>query len=362
MADGGMGTSLIEQGEPIGTCFELLNVSDPQRIVGIHRSYVRAGSDIVLTNTFGGNRFRLECPRPRRAGDRAQPARRWPWRVMPAPGSSPVRSGRSACALRLRPCQAGGRVRRVPGAGGRARGGRRRPVGRSRRRRTCARWSRRSRPRARGLRRHAVVVSATFTNDDRTLLGRHPPSVARRLRRARGRRDRGELRRGSRAVAPRDPRHRARVAPAAIPLMARPNAGGPTQVGGRFVYPATPEYLGEHARAFLDEGVAIIGGCCGTGPAHTRGDRGRPSAIGAPHARVVLTGARRDEPTRRPPATAPPTICRPRSPPATSWSPSRWSRRARSTRRSSSPRPERSRDAACRRDRCRRQSRWRRCG
>ena len=61
LADGGMGTSLIEQGEPIGTCFELLNVSDPQRIVGIHRSYVHAGADIVLTNTFGGNRFRLDA-------------------------------------------------------------------------------------------------------------------------------------------------------------------------------------------------------------------------------------------------------------------------------------------------------------
>ena len=35
------------------------------------------------------------------------------------------------------------------------------------------------------------------------------------------------------------------------------------------MYPATPEYLAEHARAFLDEGVSIIGGCCGTGPAHT---------------------------------------------------------------------------------------------
>src|SRR5258708_4174816 len=60
LADGGMGTSLIEQGEPVGTCFELLNVETPERIVSIHRAFVQAGSDVILTNTCGGNRFRLE--------------------------------------------------------------------------------------------------------------------------------------------------------------------------------------------------------------------------------------------------------------------------------------------------------------
>ena len=59
------------------------------------------------------------------------------------------------------------------------------------------------------------------------------------------------------------------AAAAEVPLIARPNAGGPTEVGGRFVYPATPEYVGEVARGLLDEGVSIVGGCCGTGPAHT---------------------------------------------------------------------------------------------
>jgi homocysteine S-methyltransferase len=61
-----------------------------------------------------------------------------------------------------------------------------------------------------------------------------------------------------------------RPAAAGIPLVARPNAGGPQQVGGRFLYPATPSYFGEHAQALLDEGVALIGGCCGTGPDHVR--------------------------------------------------------------------------------------------
>jgi homocysteine S-methyltransferase len=54
-----------------------------------------------------------------------------------------------------------------------------------------------------------------------------------------------------------------------VPLAARPNAGGPAEVGGRFVYPATPAYVAGVARALAAEGVAIVGGCCGTGPAHT---------------------------------------------------------------------------------------------
>jgi methionine synthase / methylenetetrahydrofolate reductase(NADPH) len=54
-----------------------------------------------------------------------------------------------------------------------------------------------------------------------------------------------------------------------VPVAGRPNAGGPARLGGRFVYPATPRYVAEHAVAAVDEGTAIVGGCCGTGPAHT---------------------------------------------------------------------------------------------
>lgn len=60
IADGGMGTSLIETGAPVGTCFELLNVEDPDRVAAIHRSFAEAGATIVLTNTFGANRYRLQ--------------------------------------------------------------------------------------------------------------------------------------------------------------------------------------------------------------------------------------------------------------------------------------------------------------
>jgi homocysteine S-methyltransferase len=112
----------------------------------------------------------------------------------------------------------------------------------------------------------AVVVSATFTKDDRTLLGSTPGQVAARMAElaadaigANCGEGPAQVLRVIRAM---------RLAVANVPLAARPNAGGPTQVAGRFVYPATPSYIADHARAFVDEGAAIVGGCCGTGPVH----------------------------------------------------------------------------------------------
>tara|TARA_B100000700_G_C14899070_1_gene786428 strand:- start:211 stop:1191 length:981 start_codon:yes stop_codon:yes gene_type:complete len=58
--DGAMGTNLFKNGMISGECPELWNIENPQKIKGIHRSFVEAGSDIILTNTFGGNNLRLK--------------------------------------------------------------------------------------------------------------------------------------------------------------------------------------------------------------------------------------------------------------------------------------------------------------
>jgi homocysteine S-methyltransferase len=51
-------------------------------------------------------------------------------------------------------------------------------------------------------------------------------------------------------------------------LSVMPNAGWPEQVGGRIMYPANPDYFGEYALAFCEAGASLVGGCCGTTPAH----------------------------------------------------------------------------------------------
>jgi len=59
LADGAMGTSLFELGLANGAAGELWNLDHPERIASVHQGFVDAGSDIILTNSFGGNRCRL---------------------------------------------------------------------------------------------------------------------------------------------------------------------------------------------------------------------------------------------------------------------------------------------------------------
>ncbi|HWT65337.1 MAG TPA: homocysteine S-methyltransferase family protein, partial [Terracidiphilus sp.] len=59
LADGAMGTVLYARGVFINRCYDELNVSDPSLILAVHKEYLQAGAEILETNTFGANRFRL---------------------------------------------------------------------------------------------------------------------------------------------------------------------------------------------------------------------------------------------------------------------------------------------------------------
>ena len=59
LADGAMGTVLYARGIFINRCYDELNLSDPGLILSVHEEYLQAGAEILETNTFGGNRFRL---------------------------------------------------------------------------------------------------------------------------------------------------------------------------------------------------------------------------------------------------------------------------------------------------------------
>lgn len=69
MADGAMGTNLFDLGLANGASGELWNVDHPDRVRSVHQGFVDAGADIILTNTFGANRFRFQL---HRIGDRVQ--------------------------------------------------------------------------------------------------------------------------------------------------------------------------------------------------------------------------------------------------------------------------------------------------
>ena len=57
--DGGVGTYLYEKGIFINTCFDELNITNPDIVKEVHRDYAAAGADVIETNTFGANRFKL---------------------------------------------------------------------------------------------------------------------------------------------------------------------------------------------------------------------------------------------------------------------------------------------------------------
>ncbi len=267
LADGGMGTSLIERGAAADACLEALNVDAPDLVGSVHRGFVESGSRLVLTNTFGCNRFRLAR---HRLADRVDRFARAAVSIARAAGGELVGGSMGPLGVRLAPY---GRVR--PGEAFDAYGELAESLAAAGvdllviETQTDLREMEQAlaavRERAPGL---AAIVSATFTRDDRTLLGSSPEEVVRSM-----------LELGADAIGVNcgeGPAQVLRVVRAmkpfadGLPLVARPNAGGPQEVGGRLVYPATPAYLAEHARAFLAEGVAIIGGCCGTGPTHTR--------------------------------------------------------------------------------------------
>jgi len=284
IADGGMGTSLIDTGVALDACMEALNERDPARVTSIHAAFVAAGSQLVLTNTFGANRSRLE-----RHGLADRVAAICAAGVERARAAMPELVGGSIGPLGVRlqpygrvdPAEAFDAYREQAAALAEA-GADVLVIETQTDLRELEQAVNAARDAAPGL---ALLASATFTRDDRTLLGDTPELIARRLL------DLGvdglgvncgegpaQMLRLIRTIAP---------LAAETPIIARPNAGGPTEVGGRFLYPATPEYVGEITRALLDEGAAIVGGCCGTGPAHTRAiadavrDRG-------PRARVEL--------------------------------------------------------------------------
>ena len=59
LADGAMGTLLYDKGIPFDRSFDALNLTDPALVQSVHREYIRAGAEVIETNTFGANRFRL---------------------------------------------------------------------------------------------------------------------------------------------------------------------------------------------------------------------------------------------------------------------------------------------------------------
>jgi len=274
LSDGAMGTMLNARGVGFDKCLDALNLSQPALVAEVHRAYIDAGSQVIQTNTFGANAYKLaahglqdKVAEINRAG--VELARR----VVSASFKEVLVAGdvgplgvRLAPFGRVQPEQArqvfAEQIIALAEAGvdlliietisdlfeiGEAIAAARQVAVQK------------------GV-PLPVVASMTFTRDDRTLLGDSPVRVAKILVES-GADVIGVNCSGGPAQLWRILRQMRQSAPEAR-YSVMPNAGWPERVGGRIMYPANPDYFGEYARAFCEAGASLIGGCCGTTPQH----------------------------------------------------------------------------------------------
>ncbi len=299
LADGAMGTTLHTHGVPIDACFDELNLTQPDLVLRIHRDFVQAGAELLETNTFGANRYKLS-----KHGLEEQVA---------AINAAGVNLARQAANESDHPERI-----YVAGSVGPL-GVRLKPYGRVKPEEARAAFAEQIAALA-GAGAEAilletfsdlgeilealaaahevapgvpVIAHVTFAEDDRTLMGDLPARVARDLAQA-GADVLGVNCGGGPAQIARILQNMRQAAPEAI-LSAMPNAGFPQAVGGRMMYPATPEYFADYALTFQAIGARLIGGCCGTTAGHVAAMRAELDHPSHPLPQVQATEPRQEE-------------------------------------------------------------------
>lgn len=270
LSDGAMGTLLHQRGVTFDQSFDELNLTNPALVAEIHHEYIDAGSNIIQTNTFGANRYKLAQHGLEKQGREIN--------------TNAVELARRVVLASYRDILIAGDVGPL--------GVRMAPFGRVQPEEARvvfreqidalndagvdlliietmtdlyelreAIWA------ARDVNPDLpIIASMTFTRDDRTLLGDDPGKVTRKLLEA-GADVIGVNCSGGPNQILRILKQMVQAAPQAK-FSVMPNAGWPEQVAGRIMYPASPEYFADYALAFWRAGAAIMGGCCGTTPKH----------------------------------------------------------------------------------------------
>ena len=276
LADGAMGTMLHARGVSFKNCFDELNLTNPAAVADIHREYIEAGAQLIITNTFGANRFKLSkhglqdhLSEINRAGvelARRAVAASFKENVLVAGDVGPL-GVRIAPYGRVKPEEA--RAAFVEQIQALANAGVDLIVIETMSDLYEIQEAIKAAKSIIGADRDLplpVIASVTFTRDDRTVLGDDPAKVAQRLKEA-GADVIGVNCSGGPSQLLRILKQMKHAVPDGM-FWVKPNAGWPEQVGGRIMYPADAEYFGEYALSFREAGANIVGGCCGTTPQH----------------------------------------------------------------------------------------------
>jgi methionine synthase I (cobalamin-dependent)/5,10-methylenetetrahydrofolate reductase len=283
LADGAMGTMLHAKGLSMETCFDEYNLTQPALIAEIHREYIDAGAELIETNTFGANRFKLAAHGLENSVSEIN--------------SAAVELARRVIDASFKDVLLAGSVGPL--------GVHLAPFGRVQPEQAYKVFHeqiealitasvdviiiethndlkevRQAVRAAKDLSEIPVIATVTFTRDDRTLLGDNPTRVARQLVES-GADIIGANCSSGPAQLLRILRQMRQAEPEAR-FCVMPNAGWPERVSGRIMYPATADYFGEYARVFCEAGASIIGGCCGTTPEHIAAMRTNLDSMEAP--------------------------------------------------------------------------------
>jgi methionine synthase I (cobalamin-dependent)/5,10-methylenetetrahydrofolate reductase len=295
LCDGGMGTMLYGKGVYLNTCFDGLNLTRGGLIREIHEEYMRAGAEIIETNTFGANRYKL---RKHGLEDRLEEINRKGARIaLEAAGGDVLVAGSvGPLGIKIEPwgptsvdeaaeafreqmsCLIGegveiiiletfsdiNEIHQAIKAF--------KSVGE----------------------KIPLVAQMTISEDGNSLYGTTPEVFTRKLEEW-----------GADVVG-----LNCSVGPVYIlqgiekmakltglPLSAMPNAGIPREVEGRNIYLCSPEYMAEYTKRLILNGVKLVGGCCGTTPSHIKAMRGAIRALQPPDKIHVSREPAREEPT-----------------------------------------------------------------
>ncbi len=290
LCDGAMGTMLYALGVFINRCFDELNLSQPELVRTVHAEYLQAGAEVVETNTFGANAFRLEryglrdkvaainaagiklarqCVneiKDKQSSEAYVAGAMGPLGVKLEPvGRVTLDEARAAFAEQVRALAKGG-----PGVGADL------LVAETMTSLAEAEQAiRAAKSEAPGL---PLMVMVTVDEEGNCLDGASAETAAKKLTEWGADAVGCNCSAGPGAVLNVIERMRAVTT---VPLAAMPNAGMPKLVEGRNIYMASPEYMASFARKFVKAGATFVGGCCGTTPTHTRAMKSALRAIEA---------------------------------------------------------------------------------
>jgi len=285
VCDGAMGTMLYAKGVFINRCFDSLNVMSADTVMEVHQDYVRAGADLLETNTFGANRVKL---RSFGLGDRVHEINAEGARLArkAARDQAYVAGAIGPLGVRIEPWGKMGtdeaeaffreQVEALVGGGvdlfiletfrdlneiGAAISA------------------------VRSISTLPIVAQMTIEDDGNSLDGTPPEQFAPEMER-----------RGANVVGVNcsiGPAHMLETiermaAVTRARLSAQPNAGRPRDIEGRNIYLSSPEYMASYARRFAQQGVRLVGGCCGTTPEHIRQMKAAIKQVNVGKASVVV--------------------------------------------------------------------------